>query len=100
MPNQLKIPDFANETEEAQWWYDHRDDLAGAFEEAAARDDIRVGSAARLAREHAAAETIRLDPGDISRARALAARHGLPYTTYLQMLVHDALASEQKKLTS
>jgi hypothetical protein len=50
MSNQLKIPEFANEAEEARWWYEHRDDLIVAFEEAAVRDDLRIGSAARLAR--------------------------------------------------
>ena len=42
--------------------------------------------------------TIRLDPQDISRARVLAAARGVRYQTYLKMLIHEALAAEEKKL--
>ena len=102
MADRFKIPKFASEAEEAQWWYDHRDEVAKAFEDAAARGDLHTGSAARLARERAAgitpSTTIRLDPQDISRARALAARRGLRYQTYLKMLLHEALQAEEKRL--
>jgi hypothetical protein len=60
MADRLRTPRFANEAEEAQWWFDHRDELTGAFEDAAARG-------------------IRLDPVDICRARDLAAKRGLRY---------------------
>ncbi len=104
MADKLKIPKFASEAEEAQWWYDHREELTKAFEDAAARGELHTGSRARLARERAAGvtptTTIRLDPEDISRARALAARRGLRYQTYLKMLLHEALAAEEKKLAS
>ena len=43
------------------------------------------------------ATTIRLAPEDISRARALAARRGLRYQTYLKMLIHEALEREERK---
>ena len=60
--------------------------------------------AARLARQHATGitptTTIRLDPQDISRARALAAKRGVRYQTYLKMLLHEALAAEEKRLAS
>jgi predicted DNA binding CopG/RHH family protein len=73
-------------------------------EDAAQEGRLRTGSFASLARKENAASgitpttTIRLDPDDISRARALAARRGLRYQTYLKMLVHGALAAEEKKL--
>jgi|SRR5580658_10503147 hypothetical protein len=106
MADKLKVPKFAKESEEAQWWFDHREEVAKAFEEAAREGRLRRGSVASLARKENApmgvtpTTTIRLDPGDISRARALAARRGLRYQTYLKMLVHEALASEEKKLAS
>jgi len=60
--------------------------------------------AARLARQHATGSTptttIRLDPQDIFRARALAAKRGVRYQTYLKMLLHEALAAEEKRLAS
>jgi predicted DNA binding CopG/RHH family protein len=105
MAEKLKLPKFAGEAEEAQWWFDHRDDeVTKAFEDAAAEGTLQTGSAASLARkENAAADvtqatTIRLDPDDISRARALAAQRGLRYQTYLKMLLHEALAAEERKL--
>src|SRR5438270_11776371 len=104
MADKLIIPTFASEAEEAEWWYKHRDELTKAFVEAAARGELRTGSAARLARERSAGitptTTIRLDSEDISRARALAAKRGLRYQTYLKMLLHEALEAEEKKLAS
>lgn len=102
MADKLKIPKFASEAEEAQWWFDHRnDEVTKAFKDAAAQGKLRTGSVASLARNTAAGvtptTTIRLDPDDISRARALAAQRGLRYQTYLKMLVHEALAAEEKK---
>ena len=102
MADKLKIPKFSSEAEEAQWWYDHRDELTKAFEDAAAQGELSSGSAARLAREGASVTpttTIRLAPEDISRARALASRRGLRYQTYLKMLLHEALEAEEEKLT-
>jgi hypothetical protein len=104
MVDKLKTPKFASEAEEAAWWFDRRDDVTKAFEDAAKAGTLRSGSAANLARKESAAAgvtpttTIRLDPDDVSRARTLAAKRGLRYQTYLKMLVHEALASEEKKL--
>jgi hypothetical protein len=105
MADQLKLPKFASEAEEARWWFDHRDDeVAKAFENAAAEGKLQTGSVANLARGENASSgitpttTIRLDPDDISRARALAAQLGLRYQTYLKMLIHQALAAEERKL--
>ncbi len=105
MPDKLRLPKFASEAEEAQWWFDHRDgEVTKAFEDAAGEGKLRTGSIAGLARKGNSAAgvtpttTIRLDPDDISRARTLAARRGLRYQTYLKMLVHEALAAEEKKL--
>jgi len=104
MAAKLKIPKFAHETEEAQWWFDHRDEVVRAFKQAAGDGKLRRGTVANLARTENSATgvtpttTIRLDPSDISRARALAAQRGLRYQTYLKMLIHEALAAEEKKL--
>ena len=104
MADKLQIPKFTSEAEEAQWWYDHRNELTKAFEDAAARGELRTGSAARLARERSAGvtptTTIRLDPEDISRARMLAAKRGLRYQTYLKMLIHETLETEAKNSRS
>jgi predicted DNA binding CopG/RHH family protein len=103
MPNKFTIPKFTTEAEEAEWWFNHRQELAQAFLEAADKGELDTGSVARIAREQASVgstptTTIRLDPEDISRARTLAAKRGLRYQTYLKMLLHEALQSEEKKL--
>ncbi len=62
----LKVPKFASKADEAQWWYDHRDELTKAFEDAAAHGELRTGTAAKLARERTASTTpttIRLEKG-------------------------------------
>ncbi|MCU1260743.1 MAG: hypothetical protein JWO80_3628 [Bryobacterales bacterium] len=106
MAEKLTLPKFASEAEEAQWWFDHRDEVTKVFEDDAAEGKLQTSSVADLARKENTAvgvtptTTIRLDPDDISRARALAAQRGLRYQTYLKMLVHEALAAEEKKLAS
>jgi predicted DNA binding CopG/RHH family protein len=44
--------------------------------------------------------TIRIPPEELARARTLAAKRGIPYQTYLKMLLHEALDAEEKKLAS
>ena len=106
LPSKFKIPAFTSEAEEAEWWFTHRAKLAQAFHQAAEKCELRTSSAARMARERTAAAgstpttTIRLDPEDIARAKSLAAKRGLRYQTYLKMLLHEALQSEENKLAS
>ena len=92
----LKIPKFATEAEEAQWWFDNQDMLARDFAEAAANGTLKHGTAMRRALELEAASTVQLDPSDISKARALAEKRGLDYQAYLQTLIHEALEREEK----
>lgn len=100
-----KIPKFATEAEEAKWWYDNRKVLSEEFRKAAKEGRVRRGGVARLLAEQEISKsqptpttTIRLDPGDIAKARVQAAERGLRYQTYLKMIIHEALrAAEQKK---
>jgi hypothetical protein len=67
MPDKFKTPESTSEAEEAQWWFEHRHELAGAFQDAADKGQLRIGSAARIARERAATgstltTSIHLDP--------------------------------------
>jgi predicted DNA binding CopG/RHH family protein len=90
----VKIPKFENEADEANWAFEHRDDLAAAFLQAAQKGLVRHGTLKQ--RGVTPPTTIRLAPEDISRARALAERRGLRYQTYLKMLIHEALEREEK----
>jgi predicted DNA binding CopG/RHH family protein len=96
MSEDLKIPDFKNETEEAQWWDSHEDEIDRAFEQAAAKGTLGRGTVKR--KGAIPSTSIRLDQEDISRARVLAERKGLRYQTYLKMLIREALIAEEKKL--
>lgn len=96
MAGKPKAPEFKTEEEEAEWWPLQEDQLADAFERAAAegtlaRDSLMKRSGA------IAPTTIRLDPKDIERAREQAGRKGLRYQTYLKMLIHEALKLEEKR---
>ncbi len=96
-----KQPPFKTEAQEAEWWAKNQNLIADRFEQAKAAGTLGRGSVARVVRERAGASptiTIRLAEEDLTRARALAAEKGLRYQTYLKMLLHQALNSEEKKV--
>lgn len=67
------------------------------FDRAKRAGNLRRGLSARaeaiLGEQRAVPVSIRLAPEDIQKARAIAARKGAGYQTYIKMLVHEALAS-------
>ena len=94
---------FKGETEEARWWETNQNFIADRFEQAKRTGKLGRGTVARLASERASRSgasptiTIRIAENDLARARSLAARRGLRYQTYLKMLLHQALDSEEKR---
>jgi predicted DNA binding CopG/RHH family protein len=88
----LKIPKFASEAEEANWWFEHQDFMLEEFKRAAAEG--RLGRGTMMRQAQTPTTTIRLDQADISKARTAAAKRGLKYQTYLKMLIHEALEKE------
>ena len=90
----FKLPKWANEAEEAKWWFDNQDELDKDFAKAAAEGRLGRGTAARVG--GIPTTTIRLDPVDIEMARKQAEQRGLKYQTYLKMILHDALTREAK----
>jgi predicted DNA binding CopG/RHH family protein len=95
MAKELKPPEFGSEVEEARWWAAHQDEIAGAFEKAAAEGRLGRGTVAR--KGITPTTTIRLDSEDLARAREQAQSKGLRYQTYLKMLLHEALLAEERK---
>jgi hypothetical protein len=103
----LKIPAFATEAEEAKWWFENDDLIGTEFEKAAKEGRLGRGGVRRLFAEKGIpfpepkapsptpTTTIRLDPEDIAKARVQAAQRGLRYQTYLKMIIHEALRSEE-----
>ena len=98
----FKLPKFANEDEEAKWWFENQELIADEFEKAAKEGRLRTGGIRRLFAERGIpfpeekakltpTTTIRLDPDDIAEARVEAAKRGLRYQTYLKMIIHEAL---------
>ena len=97
--DKLEVPRFGSEAEEAQWWFDHRDETAG-FMESAVAEGRTLSLEKVLAHERNGGSTptvsIRIDPGDLARARVQAEKRGLRYQTYLKMVLHEALEREER----
>src|SRR5262249_26492719 len=101
--NVKPIPKFDTEAEEAQWWYEQRDQLTEKAKAALARGELtlrRLPPSPVATAGPAKNVTIRIPEQDLARARGLAAKRGLRYQTYLKMLLHEALDAEEKKLAS
>ena len=94
----MNEPKFATEAEEVQWLSDNRDPMGEEFAQA-----MREGKTTRLTSEKLLARIessrsihIQLLEGDLKLARDLAARKGLPYETFIESLLHDALRRESR----
>jgi len=90
------IPKFASEAEEADWWFDNRELLADQFEQAA--KEGRLGRGTAMQRLGIPPPTmIRLEPNDMTRAKSIAEKKGLPYQAYLESVIHEALDREERQ---
>lgn len=85
---EIRIPKFQNESEEAEWWDAHPEVATQIMSRA-----LKAGTARRGPLKTV---TMRLPVADIEAARKLAASKGLPYQTYVKMLLHDALGRERR----
>ena len=103
MAKEKHLPRFKTETREAEWWAKNQNYIADRFERAKTAGSLGKGTVAREARERAVNAgasptiTIRLPEADLARARTLAAEKGLRYQTYIKMLLHQALKSEENR---
>ena len=88
--NEPLIPKFANERDEAKWWDAHPEVATRLLKRA-----LRQGSARRPAKATRIV-TMRIPIRDLEAAQRLAGRKGLPYQTYMKMLLHQAIEKEQK----
>jgi predicted DNA binding CopG/RHH family protein len=92
MASSLKIPTFATEAEEADWWYDNRELVEQNLRTSMAEG--RTGRGTMMRRALEADSAIQLDAEDVAKARAAANRKGMPYQAYVKMLLHEALEKE------
>ena len=90
MPREaILIPKFRSETEEAEWWNSHPDVATEIMKRA-----VKAGKARRAVPLKTI--TMRLPVPDIKAAQDLARQKGLPYQTYIKMLLHEALERERR----
>jgi hypothetical protein len=89
-----RLPSFASEEEEANWWYENREkhdeEFARAFDEGRVK---RGGAVQRLAAAQKAAN-LTLATEDAMLAVVVAEEKGVEVQTYLKRLIHEALLKE------
>ena len=85
---QITIPKFRTESAEAEWWDEHPDVATEIMKRA-----LKSGKAKRVVPLKTV--TMRLPVPDIKAAQDLAHEKGLPYQTYIKMLLHEALQRER-----
>jgi hypothetical protein len=94
MIKRRELPAFANEAEEAQWWYDHREKHAEEFVQA--MKDGQVTRGAMVRRGLVRTPTVLIPSQDYADAKVLAEKKGVSHDTYIQNLVHEALQREKQ----
>jgi predicted DNA binding CopG/RHH family protein len=98
MDKLLDIPHFDNEDQEANWWFENRDQVTAAFERAAKEGRLRRGSgaiAALLSRQGAL--NLRIAGEDLATIRKLASGEGQPEEVYAAALLHKALQEQKRR---
>src|SRR5579863_6968212 len=90
-PKPLKIPKFRTTDEEATWWESREGKRV-------ATEIMKRGVAAGTARRSVPLKTIsmRLPVAGLEAAQELAASKGLPYQTYIKMLLHEAPQKQRR----
>ncbi len=91
----INVPKFANEAEEADWWYANRERHADEFAAAAQEGRVRRGSGiVQYLAQLQKAETLLPNREDAVRLTKLAFKKGVDVEAYLQELVHRAIMQE------
>jgi uncharacterized protein (DUF4415 family) len=93
--SKMKLPKFASEAEEADWYPAHPEFIEALFKQAEAEGKLGRGTIARIA-GLTKPVTIRLSEEDIAKARVQAQKKGVGYQTYMKILLHEALANAER----
>jgi predicted DNA binding CopG/RHH family protein len=98
------IPAFANEAEEAEWWYKSRNIHGRRLLAAVKSGEASVLTNEKLRERIAASKktaaptvALRIPEADLALARKQAEKKGLPYQTYIKSLLHETLAAREKR---
>jgi predicted DNA binding CopG/RHH family protein len=88
----VTIPKFRTPDEEADWWESSEGKRAATqmMKTAVATGNVRRRKVTLKT------VTMRLPENDLEVAKSLAERKGLPYQTYIKMLLHEALERERR----
>lgn len=96
-----KLTDARTEAEEARWFEKNQDRLLRLFEQAEKEGALRIGGKSigitlfkrteSLAKPPSQKVMLRIQTGDLDRARRLAASKGLGYQTYIKLLLREGL---------
>ena len=94
-----RVPAFRSESEEAQWWYEHRANFDRTFAAAAKEGTLKKMTRDTLLKRVSTSRvvSIRLPEADLAKARRQAASKGLPYQSYMKSLLHEALEKAEKR---
>jgi predicted DNA binding CopG/RHH family protein len=98
------VPAFANEAEEAKWWHQNRRLHGKQLLTEVRKGNAQVLTKGKLVERIAASRktpapvvALRIPEEDLALARKQAERKGLPYQTYIKSLLHETLASREKR---
>jgi hypothetical protein len=96
----LRMPKFASEKEEADWWVANPDFALQVLRRAKEEGRLGHGSVRRRMEALQAAKdaALKLDAEDVILANKLAERKGIEREAYLKQLVHAALLQEAASL--
>ncbi len=94
MSTKLPYSEFSSDLEEADWLYEHRDELDLYF------SPMSLSVREMLSRDHdlalpEAVISIPLSAEDMERAKTIAAAEGLAAAEYLSRVVHEILQAKQ-----
>ncbi len=96
--NPKKLPAFANEAQEADWWFENREKHAEEFIQAATDGKVTRGGVARRLMEAKAAATVSLPASDALTASLIAEQRGVGVQAYLIELIHTSLQKDLQSL--
>ena len=98
------LPAFANEAEEAEWWYQNRNVHGQQMLTAGKNGGAQLLTKERLRERIAASKkapapvvALRIPEADLALARKQAEKKGLPYQTYIKSLLHETLTEREKR---
>ena len=89
----VRVPQFANESAEAEWWASADGRKFLKAQPAQQQKKVPVGSTlvAKLGKANSVQIALRLPSPDLAKAREIAERKGIGYQTLLKMIVHEGL---------